>query len=57
MNIRQLQADAKAAWKEHPELLGQIQDIVSDALDEIEQGGSEEQECDHAANAITELCK
>ncbi len=57
MTINQLKIDAEIAQKEHPGLYGNIMDIVSDALDEIEAGGSEYLNCDQAADAITELCK
>jgi len=57
MTIGQLKTDAAIAMKERPGLYGNIMDIVSDALDEIEAGGSETLNCDQAADAITELCK
>lgn len=55
MTIKQLQEFCVGAMKKRPELKTEIENYFYLALDEIEDGGSEEHECELAVSDINEL--
>jgi hypothetical protein len=57
MNLSELKAEAIRIIKAKPELKSEIQDLFSLAISEIEEGGSENHECDLAHNDMLELEK
>jgi hypothetical protein len=57
MNIQTLKAEALKIIKEIPDLEGEVKDLFELAMTEIEEGGSESQECQLAINDMEELVK
>lgn len=57
MNLAQLKTEAIRIIKAKPELKPEIQDLYSLAISEIEEGGSEDHECDLAYNDMLEIEK
>jgi hypothetical protein len=55
MNISQLKQFAINSIKENPNLKDQIVSLYQLALDEVEEGGSEEHECQLAERDILDL--
>ena len=55
MTLTELKKYAREIARAHPPLQPEIADLVSLAVDEIRDGGSEEHECELARNDIDEL--
>ena len=57
MNLPQLKEETKKFVAENPDLKDEILDFYYLAVSEIEEGGSEQHECDLAYNDMVELIK
>jgi hypothetical protein len=55
MDLKQLREEAIKILKVHPELKPEIQDLFSMAISEVQDGGSESNECDLAYRDMIEL--
>jgi hypothetical protein len=55
MTLQELRQEAQKLIKEKPHLAGEIQELFSLAISEIEEGGSEHHECELAYNDMVEL--